>query len=91
MPSTWAVRLLIAVPAAIIVILTARTYMRNQRIDYWTIAEDANKPNDRDAQLRILFVGNSFIHYNGGAEKVRCIRVITCACSADSHCLLVQA
>ena len=88
MPSTWTVRLLIGVPAAIIVILMARTYMRKQRIDYWTMAEDANKPNDRDAQIRILFVGNSFIHYNGGAEKVRCIGVITYACSANSHCLL---
>ena len=70
MPSTWTVRLLVAVPVAIIVVLVARTYMRNRREDYWTIAEGANKPNDRGAQLRILFVGNSFIHYNGGAEKV---------------------
>ncbi len=70
MPSTWTVRVLVAVPLAIIVVLVARTYMKNRRADYWTLAEDANKPNDRDAQLRILFVGNSFIHYNGGAEKV---------------------
>ena len=70
MPSTWTVRVLVAVPLAIIVVLVARTYMKNRRVDYWTLAEDANKPNDRDAQLRILFVGNSFIHYNGGAEKV---------------------
>ena len=70
MPNTWTVRLLIAVPVAVIVIFIARTYMRNKSVDYWTLAEDANKPNDRDAQLRLLFVGNSFIHYNGGAEKV---------------------
>ena len=70
MPSTWTVRVLAAVPVAIIVILVARTYMKNRRVDYWTLAEDANKANDKDAQLRILFVGNSFIHYNGGAEKV---------------------
>ena len=70
MPSTWTVRLLAAVPVAIIVVLVARTYMKNRQVDYWTLAEDANRPNDRDAQPRILFVGNSFIHYNGGAEKV---------------------
>lgn len=70
MPSTWTVRLMVAVPVAITVILAARTYMKNRRVDYWTLAEDANKPNDRDAHMRILFVGNSFIHYNGGAEKV---------------------
>ncbi|CAK0739044.1 hypothetical protein CVIRNUC_001129 [Coccomyxa viridis] len=70
MPSTWAVRLLVAVSAAIVVLVAARTYMRNRRIDYWTLAEDANRPSDQDAHMRILFVGNSFIHYNGGVEKV---------------------
>ena len=70
MTSRWAAKLLIAVPITIIVILIARTYMRNRRIDYWTLAEGSNQPNDSNAQMRILFVGNSFIHYNGGAEKV---------------------
>ena len=72
MPSIWAVRLLVAVSAAVVVLVAARTYMRNRRIDYWTLAEDANRPSDQDAHMRILFVGNSFIHYNGGAEKVQC-------------------
>ena len=75
MPSTWAVRLLVAVSAAIVVLVAARTYMRNRRIDYWTLAEDANRPSDQDAHMRILFVGNSFVHYNGGVEKVQYTRL----------------
>ena len=72
MPSPWAVKVLVAVSAAIVVLVAARTYMRKRRMDYWTLAEDANRPSDQDAHMRLLFVGNSFIHYNGGAEKVLC-------------------
>ena len=91
MPSTWTVRLLVAVPVAIIVVLVARTYMRNKSEDYWIIAEGANKPNDRGAQLRILFVGNSFIHYNGGAEKVFAPEHLTLSCDQPAvHNTLYQ-
>ena len=84
MTSRWAARLLIAVPITIIVILIARTYMRNRRIDYWTLAEGSNQPNDSNAQMRILFLGNSFIHYNGGAEKVLFFQNSASTCTSSS-------
>ena len=87
MPSTWAVRLLVAVSAAIVVLVAARTYMRHRRIDYWTLAEDANRSSDQEAHMRILFVGNSFIHYNGGAEKVQCSRLDG---PISEHCLYLS-
>ncbi|CAL8463524.1 g3058 [Coccomyxa elongata] len=41
-----------------------------RKAEYWTLAEGTENPNDKGAVMRVLFVGNSFIHYNGGAEKV---------------------
>ena len=91
MTSRWAAKLVIAVPITIIVILIARTYMRNRRIDYWTLAEGSNQPNDSNAQMRILFLGNSFIHYNGGAEKVLAFQKSASTCTSNScqHMILL--
>lgn len=84
MTSRWAAKLVIAIPITIIVILIARTYMRNRRIDYWTLAEGSNQQNDSNAQMRILLVGNSFIHYNGGAEKVLVFQKSASTCTSYS-------
>lgn len=70
MHNKWLVRAFICVPVIVALLLLARSHLRAKHLEYWTLAEGVDRPSSKGAVMRILFVGNSFIHYNGGAEKV---------------------
>ncbi len=79
MPTTWSTRILICAPVVLALVFLLRSHLMARKAEYWTLAEGTENPNDKGAVMRVLFVGNSFIHYNGGAEKVKHI----CRCHAD--------
>lgn len=70
MQSTLVARSLICAPVVLALVFLLRSYLTARRQEYWTLAEGTDRPTDKGALMRVLFVGNSFIHYNGGAEKV---------------------
>jgi hypothetical protein len=81
MPRTWVAKFLLCAPVLLALVFLIRSHLVAKKVEYWTIAEGTDKVTDKGAVMKILFVGNSFIHYNGGAEKVRqyfaCIIVLS--------------
>ena len=71
MPTTWVTKAIFCAPVILAFVFLLRSHLVAKRVEYWTLAEGTDQPTDKGAVMRILFVGNSFIHYNGGAEKVQ--------------------
>lgn len=61
----------LAAGSSALLILGLSVHLMSLRADYWALAEGhPSRLSDEGADMKLLFVGNSFIHYNGGAEAV---------------------
>ena len=58
----------LATACIVLVFLVLRSHFTAKDREYWRLAQ-GDKTRLHDHALKLLFVGNSFIHYNGGAEK----------------------
>ena len=70
MSRVWLKSCSVLAPACIVLVFLLRAHLIAKERLYWQLAQgDRSLPNDQS--MKVLFVGNSFIHYNGGAEKAR--------------------
>ena len=68
MSRKWLASCVVLAPACIVLVFLLRAQLNAKDREYWRLAQgDITQPTNND--MKVLFVGNSFIHYNGGAEK----------------------
>ncbi len=73
-------------------------HLMTERAKYWALAESSpGSVSEEDADMKLLIVGNSFIYYNGGADKVcaaallMLLVVFTLTCKFHMHAVVDQA
>ena len=68
MSRVWLTSCSVLAPACIVLVFLLRAHLIAKERLYWRLAQGVQS-SPSEHSMRILFVGNSFIHYNGGAEK----------------------